>query len=84
MTGGTLTKDSAPIRQFGQWLLAAVPTGGTVIPTIGEYTPNVAAGESPLVLAQNEGFILENRVLLGAAAGSAVSIDVAFSMASAY
>ncbi len=84
MTGGTLTKDTNPIRQFGQWLLAAVPTGGPTTVIVGEYTPNLASGEAPLQLVQNEGFIIENRVLLGAAASSAVSIDVAFSVASAY
>lgn len=84
MTGGTLTKDTAPLRQIGQWLLAAVPTGGPVTPVVGNYTPAVDKGESPLILVQNEGFILENRVLLGAAAGSAVSIDVEFSFVTAY
>lgn len=84
MTGGTLTKDTAPIRQWGQWLLAAVPTGSTVIPIYGNYTPVTESGESPLILVQNEGFIIENRVLLGAAAGSAVSIDVEWSEVTAY
>lgn len=84
MTGGTLTKDTAPIKQWGQWLLAAVPTGSTVIPIVGVFHPEVADGESPLVLAQNEGFIIENRVLLGAAAGSAVTIEVCFSHLAAY
>lgn len=84
MTGGTLTKDTAPIRQIGQFMLAAVPTAGTIVPIVGDYRPSVADGEWPLVLAQNEGVILENRVLLGAAAGSAVSIDVMFSVVTAY
>jgi hypothetical protein len=84
MTGGTLTKDTAPLRQVGQWMLAAVPTAGVVMPIVGEYWPDVGSGESPLILAQNEGFLIENRVLLGAAAGSAVSIDIEFSVATAY
>lgn len=84
MTGGTITKDTAPIRQFGMWLLATVPTGGPTPMVEGTFWPDVASGESPLILVQNEGFILENRVLLGAAAGSAVSIDVEFSVVTAY
>lgn len=84
MTGGTSTPDSAPLRQFGQWLLAAVPTAGPVTPIVGSYTPNVAHGESPLILVQNEGLVLRNRVLLGAAAGSSVSIDIQWSYLTAY
>lgn len=84
MTGGTLTKDTAPLRQFGLWLLAAVPTGGPTPAIVGQYTPQVANGESPLILVQNEGLIIENRVLLGAAAGSAVSIDIEWSEVTAY
>lgn len=84
MTGGTITKDTAPLKQFGQWLLAAVPTAGTVVPIVGTYTPKVAHGESPLILVQNEGFIVENRVLLGVAAGSAVTIEVEWSELTAY
>jgi len=84
MTGGTLVKDTAPLRQFGLWLLAAVPTAGPTPRITGEYWPDVGRGESPLILVQNEGFSIENRVLLGAAAGSAVSIDVAWSELTAY
>lgn len=84
MTGGTLTKDTAPLRQFGLWFLATLPTAGPVPTQIGTLSPNVASGESPLILVQNEGFIIENRVLLGAAAGSAVSIDVTWSEVTAY
>ncbi|MBL8794268.1 MAG: hypothetical protein JNM56_10200 [Planctomycetia bacterium] len=84
MTGGTLTKDTAPLRQFGLWMTAAVPTAGPTSRLDGSYTPKVADGESPLILVQNEGLIIENRVLLGAAAGSAVSIDIEWSELTAY
>lgn len=84
MTGGTLTKDTAPMRQFGLWPLAVVPTAGATPQIVGEYWPDVASGESPLILVQNEGFIIENRVVLGAAAGSAVSIDIEWSEVTAY
>lgn len=84
MTGGTMTKDTAPLRQFGIWFLAAVPTGGPTVQIIGEYWPDVGSGESPLILAQNEGMLIENRVLLGAAAGAAVSIDIEWAEVTAY
>ena len=38
----------------------------------------------PFVFAQNEGFIVENRVLLGAAAGSSVYIDCSYAIADAF
>jgi len=84
MTGGSLVKDANPLRQLGQWLLAAVPTGSVVVPMVDVFSPDVASGESPLILAQNEGIIVENRVLLGAAGGSAFSIDVEWSEVTAY
>lgn len=84
MTGGTLTKDTAPMLQVSQFLLAAVPTASVVRPIIGRYAPQVINGDSPLILAQNEGFTIENRVLLGAAAGSAISIAVTFASYSLY
>lgn len=84
MTGGTLTKDTAPMRQWGMWMLATVPTAGPVSTIEAFYRPDVTDGEHPLTLVQNEGFTIENRVLLGAAAGSAVSIDVTWAEVTAY
>lgn len=76
MTGGTLTKIGAPFSSLPQWLLAAEPTTASVVPA---GAPAVMApvedGDHPFVLAQNEGFEIENRVLLGAAAASSVYID---------
>lgn len=74
MTGGTIALEATPQAQLPQWLLLAQPTGGFVDPAQLEYIePNPE--EQPLVLAQNEGLALVNRVLLGAAAGSSVYID---------
>lgn len=84
MTGGTLTKDTAPLFQLPIFLLAAVPTGGPTPYVEYHYSPDVGDGEAPLVMAQNEGFLLENRVLLGAAAGSSVYIDIAWAEVTAY
>jgi hypothetical protein len=84
MTGGTLTKDTAPLEQFSLWLLAAVPTAGPTVQIDNFYQADVMNGESPLILVQNEGFIIENRVVLGAAAGSAVQISINWSEVAAY
>lgn len=83
MTGGTLVKDGGSIGQLPQWMLAALPTGGTVFPMTREMLDDVN-GCHPLALAQNEGFIIENRVLLGAAAGSSVYIDFCWAEVAAF
>lgn len=74
MTGGTLTKDGGSIGQLPQWLLAALPTAGTLGVQLNDLFDDVN-GTHPFVFAQNEGFIVENRVVLGAAAASSVYID---------
>lgn len=74
MTGGTLTKDGSSIGQLPQWLLAAQPTAGSVGVLSLDVFDDVN-GTHPFLFAQNEGLIIENRVLLGAAAGSTVYID---------
>ena len=74
MTGGTLTKAGGPnpLSQLSQWLLQAQPTAGTVFPMVGE----LIVPKSPLILAPNEGLIIENSILLGAAAASAVYLEL--------
>jgi hypothetical protein len=74
MTGGTLTKDTNAFAQLPQWLLLAQPTAGTIIYQFLDVMDDVN-GTHPFTFAQNEGFEIENRVLLGAAAGSSVYID---------
>lgn len=83
MTGGTLTKDASAVGQLPVWLLAAMPTTGNVFPQVSDYFDDVN-GTHPFVLAQNEGIIVENRVLLGAAAGSSVYIDFSYVEVSTY
>lgn len=72
MTGGTLTKDGGPLAQIPQWLLATLPTAANVVNYTHDFLDDL--GADPLVLVQNEGLELENRILLGAAAGSSVYI----------
>lgn len=74
MTGGTLTKDGGSVGQLPQWLLAALPTAGTLGVQLIDNFDDVN-GTHPFGFVQNEGFIIENRVLLGAAAASVVYFD---------
>lgn len=77
MTGGTLTKDGSAYAHLQQILQAAVPTASTVMAAILDALDDVN-GSHPWVFAQNEGFVLENEVLLGAAAGSDVVVDMSW------
>lgn len=79
MTGGTLTKDANASGSLPQWLLLALPTTGSVVPFIKEMLDDVN-GTHPFVFTQNEGFIIENRVLLGAGAGSDVTVDFSYAI----
>lgn len=83
MTGGTMSKDTSPIGQLPQWLLLAQPTASTV-PVVLADNFDDNTGTHPLVLATNEGLIIENRVLLGAAAGSTVYIDLSWAEVTAF
>lgn len=83
MTGGTLTKDGNSIGQLPQWLLAAMPTASTAMVQLNDLFDDVN-GTHPFVLAQNEGIIIENRVLLGAAAASSVYIDFSWAEVTAF
>lgn len=77
MTGGTLTKDGGSVSQLPKWLLAAQPTAGAIEPSVLDALDDVN-GTHPFVFVQNEGFIIENRVLLGAAAASVVYFDCSY------
>lgn len=83
MTGGTLTKEGTALFQTPVWLLAALPTASLVTPTIVDLFFE-DDDEHPVVLGQDEGIIIENRVLLGAAAASSVYIDLAYAEITAF
>ncbi len=48
------------------------------------YAPNVAAGEYPLVLSQNEGLVVRNRAVWPAAGTGIFTINMAWSEVTAY
>jgi hypothetical protein len=73
MTGGTLTKDTAPFAQLPGLFQAALPANQIVDVRLDEQDDD--NGSHPFVFGPNEGFEIENRVLLGAAAASGVYID---------
>jgi len=86
MTGGTLTKDAGPWAQLPRILNQTVEATTETTSRTADTMEALDPGEDthPFVFAQNEGFIIENRVLLGAAAGSSVYIDCSYAIADAY
>lgn len=86
MTGGTLTKDGGSFAQMplilAQAVMAATDTLSRWFPYLDVFDD--VNGTHPFVFAQNEGFIIENRALLGAAAGSSVYIDFSWAEVTAF
>lgn len=83
MTGGTLTKDGGSFSQLPRILNQAVMAITETIARPADWVEALDSGEDthPWVFDQNEGFIIENRAVLGAAAGSSLYIDAAYCIA---
>jgi hypothetical protein len=52
-------------------------------PTL-DYWPDVASGEHPLVLSQNEGFVIANRTVWPAAGTGIIQVEMAWAEVTAY
>lgn len=83
MTGGTLTKDANALFTFPYLVNTAVPTTPAAQWGPADVLDDVN-GTHPLVLAQNEGFIIESRVLNVTTFGVAWYLDVSWAEATAY
>lgn len=81
MTGSTATKDSLPIGTVPYNVAAAINTNG---PIASADIFDDVNGTHPLVLAQNEGLVIENRVLNVTSYGVTWFIDIAWAEVSAY
>lgn len=86
MTGGTLTALADPICQCPYVAQQAVEAATETTPRFPSVTDvfDDVNGTHPFVLEQNEGIVLANRVLLGAAAGAFVYVDLSYAVVSAY
>ena len=83
MTGGTLTKDGGASSMIEQWLIQTTSATIQLVPAQRELLDDVN-GTHPFVLVQNEGLMIENEVLLGAAAGSSVVVDFSWAEVTAF
>jgi hypothetical protein len=76
LTGGTKTLDADAFALAALWVLAAVPTTGPPPEHVYEWEPAVSDGIHPVTLAQNEGILLQNIAVLGAATGVALYYEI--------
>lgn len=82
LTAGTRTLDANPMSQVGT--LAAAATAGVNLPGGLSNLLSHDAGDYPLVLAQNEGFIIQNITLMGAGGGGKIYVNMEFAEAVSY
>ncbi len=80
LTVGTRTLDTSTIGQLGGWSGAA----GTTIPVGTDNLLQHAAGDYPLVLAQNEGFIIPCLTAFGAAGVGRLYVNMEIAEAASY
>lgn len=85
LTGGTSTNDTDPfaISQIGKPNVvnaAAATEYLAAQPVINlEFEPDIGDGSHPLVLAQNEGFLIQNGLVWPAAGTAVLKVEVAWS-----
>lgn len=75
ISGGTSTLDTNSISTGGVWVAAALGSYLAAPQTIFDYYPNVADGEHPLVLAEQEGFQIANSNNFGAVSGIVLHVE---------
>ena len=78
LTAGTRTIDSQPIAMTNFW----VPGAGTSL--VQTEILNYDAGDYNLVLATNEGFVINNMILMGATGVGTATVNVEWFEAAAY
>lgn len=86
MTGFTSTKDTGAFFTMSMIeavaVMAATDTASRYQITREVFEDNL--GTHPFVFAQNEGFLIEERVVEGAAGGSFITIDLSYAEVTAY
>jgi len=83
-TGGTKTLDADKFATLAMWETAVVPTAGPVPDALYEYKPSLGDGGHPFVFANNEGFIVMNDAVLGAAAAGILYYEIDWAEVAAF
>lgn len=87
--GGTITLDPHPVEgslRKGNRVNPAAATEETIMPTTDglDMDLDVASGDHPILLAQNEGVIIRNRTVWPAAGTGILKVSMAWSELAAY
>ncbi len=77
-SGGTKTIDTDPLAIGSFWAMAALSAAEGKPVDVLTYEPRIHAGEAPLVLAANEGFVIENKNNFGTASGIILQLELAW------
>jgi hypothetical protein len=83
-SGGTKTLDTDGIATGSVWVAAALPAATGDPKLILDYYPNVADGEHPLTLAENEGVAVSNTNSFGATSGIILHAEMYWAEVTAY
>jgi len=86
MTGGTITALANPFAQCPYVAAQAVMAATETLPRFPNVTEifDDVNGTHPFALEQNEGIVIANRVLLGAAGGAIVYVDLSYAVVTAF
>ena len=80
LTAGTRTLDANTMSQQAGW---SAGVGTTIVPAQDNLFQH-ATGDYPLILAQNEGFIIQNLFLMGAGGAGKLHLNMEFAEALSY
>ncbi len=82
LTGGTFTLDSQEMNGLNTW--SQTGAAPAVMPAQETFLDATNSGDSPIILAQNEGIVVRNEILMGAAGTGRLLVEVAWYEADAY
>lgn len=80
LTAGTKTLDANTVGMVGAW----VPAAGTIVNAAQDNLLSHAAGDHPIILAQNEGINIQNLTLMGAAGIGTLYVNIEFAEVASY
>lgn len=83
-TGGTKTLYADKFATLPLWELAVVPTAGSAPSALYEWEMSMGDGGHPYVFANNEGFVITNDAVLGAAAAGILYYEIAWAETTAF
>lgn len=84
ITAGTRTPDAVAFASATGLVAAAAAAGTLPVPPVIDFNANVMNGESPIILANNEGIIVTNTIVFPAAGNARLVVEMAWAETLAY